>query len=492
MDMSDNEKKQVRRPYAGPASPSRRGFLTAGAGASVLAASAGTLATSAAVAGEHKGKSKGHVIVIGGGFAGCTASRELSRSGYKVTLLEARNRLGGRTFTSEFAGEMVDMGGTWIHWAQPHVWSEIRRYGMELDETVGAVAENVIYIDYEGKRHEAKWSDIWPTAEDHDKIWRKYYPGAYEMMPFPSMPFQDLKWAELDNVTMQERMDTADLTEIEKIYLDCYHTTCGANAMDQVSYAYILRWYAHAGYSGTCINDLGLRFKIKGGTKALLDKIIGDAKADIHLSTPVRKVTQTKNGVEVLTDTDKKFKADAVVCAMPQNVLRDVEFSPALPVGKQKASEDTHAGSGTKMHVQLEGEYEAFGGWAPGGDVPINYVLWDSVKNGHTHLITFGPSTDTLDMNDTEAVEKAIRTFLPDAKVIQAYGYGWNDDPYSQGVWFSPRPGQAYGILKDMQSSHGNIHFASGDWANSWRGFIDGAIEQGLVAADKVRDQLKG
>ena len=94
-------------------------------------------------------------------------------------------------------------------------------------------------------------------------------------------------------------------------------------------------------------------------------------------------------------------------------------------------------------------------------------------------------------MNDTEAVEKAIRKFLPDATVVQAYGYGWNDDPYSQGVWFASRPGQSYGILEDMQASQGRIHFASGDWANSWRGFIDGAIEQGLIAADKVRGQLQ-
>ena len=488
--MSDNEKKPLIRPYAGPASPSRRQFLAAGASASVLAASAAVTGGMVSAA-EHSGESKGHVIVIGGGFAGCTAARELGRSGYKVTLLEARNRLGGRTFTSEFAGEMVDMGGTWIHWLQPHVWSEIRRYGMDLEETVGAVAENVIYIDYQGKRHEAKWSEIWPTAEDHDKIWRKYYPGAYELMPRPSMPFEDLAWVKTDNITMQEKMDSSGLTEIEKIYLDCYHTTCGANAMKNVSWSFILRWYAHAGYSGTVINDLGLRFKIKGGTKALLEKIIGDSGADIRLSTPVYKVMQNDKGVEVITDSEEIIKADAIVCTVPMNVLKDVEFSPPLRPGKVAASKQTHAGSGTKIHVQLDKEYEAFGGWAPGGDAPINYVLWDSVKNGHTHLITFGPSTDTLDMNDTEAVEKAIRKFLPDATVVQAYGYGWNDDPYSQGVWFAPRPGQSYGILEDMQASQGRIHFASADWANSWRGFIDGAIEQGLIAADKVRGQLQ-
>lgn len=488
--MSKKDKEQQRRPSAGPSKPSRRQFLAAGASASVVAASSVSLGVGPARADE--AQQKGHVIVIGGGFAGCTAARELSNAGYKVTVLEARNRLGGRTFTSEFSGEMVDMGGTWIHWLQPHVWSEMRRYGMDLEETVGAVAENIIYIDYDGKRHEAKWSDIWPTAEDHDKIWRKYYPNAYELMPRPSMPFDDLTWVEADNITMQEKMDSSGLTEIEKIYLDCYHTTCGASAMENVSWSYILRWYAHAGYSGSVINDLGLRFKIKGGTKALLEKIIGDSDADIRLSTPVYKIVQNDKGVEVHTDYDEIIRADAIVSTIPMNVLKDMEFSPPLSTAKMAGSKETHAGAGTKMHVRLDKEYEAFGGWAPGGDAPINYVLWDNAGHGHTHLITFGPSVDTLDMNDTDAVQKAIRKFLPDANVLEAYGYGWNDDPYSQGVWFSPRPGQAYGTLGDMQASEGRIHFASGDWANSWRGFIDGAIEQGLVAAEKVRDQLRG
>ena len=74
-------------------------------------------------------------IVVGGGFAGATAARELSRAGCRVVLLEARDRLGGRTWTSSFAGQPVEMGGTWVHWHQPHVWAELTRYGLELAES---------------------------------------------------------------------------------------------------------------------------------------------------------------------------------------------------------------------------------------------------------------------------------------------------------------------------------------------------------------------
>ena len=487
--MANREKNKGENSNMPKRTLSRR-HLLAGAGASVIAASALTGA-SAQTSGGPKGKGgRGHVIIVGGGFCGVTAARELGVLGFDVTLLEARNRLGGRTFTAEFAGEMVDMGGTWVHWLQPHVWTEIRRYNMDLDETLGGVAEDIIYLDYKGKRHTAKFSKLWPTREAFEKVIATYFKDAYEIMPRPASPFADDGWVKADKFSVKDKLNNAGLSQIDKIFCDMLFTTCGAAPPEQISWVDMMRWYALTGYSGIVMNDAIIRFKIKGGTKALLEKIAADTGADIRLSTPVYKISQLEKGVEVITDGGERLTADALICAIPMNVLKDVEFSPALLATKLEASKQTHAGQGTKMHIQLDKEYPVFGGWAPGGQAPMNYVLWDSAKNGHTHLITFGPSTDTLDMNDQEAVEAAIRQFLPDAKVTQAFGYGWNVDPYSQGVWFASRPGQMSKVIGDMQKSQGDIHFANSDWANGWRGFIDGAIEQGIIAAQRVRQQL--
>lgn len=79
------------------------------------------------------------VIVIGAGFAGLTAARDLGFKGKKVLLMEARDRIGGRCWTAD-TGETakLEMGGTWVHWIQPHVFSELQRYA--LDEFVETVA----------------------------------------------------------------------------------------------------------------------------------------------------------------------------------------------------------------------------------------------------------------------------------------------------------------------------------------------------------------
>lgn len=70
------------------------------------------------------------VVIIGAGFGGLTAARELTQRGRSVVVLEGRDRLGGRTWTDHRLGQDIEMGGTWVHNLQPHVWSELTRYGL--------------------------------------------------------------------------------------------------------------------------------------------------------------------------------------------------------------------------------------------------------------------------------------------------------------------------------------------------------------------------
>ena len=73
------------------------------------------------------------VIVVGAGFSGLVAARELEAAGVDVTVFEARDRIGGRAWTHErLGGHALEMGATWVHWMQPFVWTEITRYGQEI------------------------------------------------------------------------------------------------------------------------------------------------------------------------------------------------------------------------------------------------------------------------------------------------------------------------------------------------------------------------
>ena len=72
------------------------------------------------------------VIVVGGGFAGVTAARECALRGRRTLLLEARDRLGGRTWSASWNGFAIEYGGAWVHWHQPHTFSELTRAGLSV------------------------------------------------------------------------------------------------------------------------------------------------------------------------------------------------------------------------------------------------------------------------------------------------------------------------------------------------------------------------
>jgi len=83
------------------------------------------------------------VIIVGAGLAGLIVSRELIRCGRSVLIIEAKDRMGDRTFTAEADNQQYEIGGTWIHWSQPHTSTEMTRYGFSLIESEGAVLDHI-------------------------------------------------------------------------------------------------------------------------------------------------------------------------------------------------------------------------------------------------------------------------------------------------------------------------------------------------------------
>ncbi|MEO1202070.1 MAG: FAD-dependent oxidoreductase, partial [Pseudomonadota bacterium] len=113
---------------------SRRRFLATAAVSTVgLAAACSPAEQSASISANVGGGSDYDVIVIGGGMAGCAAARETSKAGLRTVLLEARNRLGGRTYYAPFGDKNVELGGNYIYWLQPHVWAEVDRQLVAID-----------------------------------------------------------------------------------------------------------------------------------------------------------------------------------------------------------------------------------------------------------------------------------------------------------------------------------------------------------------------
>lgn len=463
--------------------PSRRQFMAGVAGATLAVAAygrprpAGTSASDAATQQDRY-----DVIVIGGGFAGVTAARDLSQRGHRTLLLEARARLGGRTFTAPFGEHSVDFGGTWIGLEQPFVWAERMRYGIAIDESAAyAAAERAVYLAA-GRRYEVspgRYAELFSSGA------RKFMAPALEVFPRPFDPFHSRAYERFDHLSSADALSQLKLAQPELDIVSGFAAINGHNYLDRIGYLDQLKWCALGVYDPLRLFENCARYRLAGGTRSLLDAMAEDSVAEVQTSSAVTAVIREGGSYAVETEAGARFGTRAIVVAVPLNTLATIRFEPGLSQEKVAASREGITGAGTKVYIRLKGRQPVFSAQGPEKS-PLTF-LWTEYADADSQIaVGFGPDPALLDVNDTESVQQAVNAFVPGAEVLESAGYDWNVDPYSRGTWCMFRPMFFTRYLRELQRPEGNIHFAGSDIADGWRGFIDGAIESGARAARRV------
>lgn len=477
---------------------SRRKFLrnagvvgAAGAVATVAAVPQGTAFADAPQRAGKRPDCDYDVIVIGGGFAGITAARDSMKNGYKTLVLEARNRLGGRTFSSEFAGHKIELGGTWIHWTQPFVWSEVQRYGLKLKETPEPFVEDqqTIYVLHEGKRVELKGQDLVTVAQAVNayfaqgrKLWERPYDAKHT-------------WNELlavDSMTAADRYAQLKLTPLQRTIVDAYVAGAAHTTSDRASYADAVRWWSLPGWDLSLFVDSLGHYTFKDGTVSLINAMVDDGKPQVRLSSPVTKVVEQGDRVLVTTQQGDTLSAGAVIVAVPMNVLPRIAFTPALDPALVEAAKEGHSGSGIKVFVRTKGKLPTEGKLLGIADSkqPLNLLVTYAKAEDHTIFVGFGSDPEKLDIQDKDAVQQVVSQFFPGMEVEACYGYEWTLDPYSKGTYCSYKPNWLGKYYDHFQKDRGRVIFGQGDHGEGWRGFIDGAIAAGGQAAKRTQKLL--
>src|SRR4051794_15315452 len=265
------------------------------------------------------------VIVVGGGFAGVTAARECALRGRRTLLLEARDRLGGRTWSSDWNGVPIEYGGAWGHWPQPPPFSELPRAGLPVSASANAGRAHWFVGDE--RRH--------GTIEERDAIarrgWDRFVEGVRDALPQPHAPLTaPAQLARFDRMTIADRMDELELDEEERDVLAAELASVAHGPLDEAGAVSILRWHALSGHSLELTQFTGGRVTIDQGTGALLGAIAGGAEFERRLEAPVATVASGKGGVEVHTRAGDVLAADRAVVAVALNALARIEFSPDL------------------------------------------------------------------------------------------------------------------------------------------------------------------
>lgn len=436
------------------------------------------------------------VIIIGAGFAGLIAARELTLRGKSVLIVEGKDRIGGRTFTANYDQKTFEIGGTWIHWSQPHVWTEITRYGLSLKQSQGGQSEQLAVLLDNGANLSHKSSRYCWTAMG--KLMNAYSDvdgvQGRNIIPLPHSPLVNYELvSKFDQLSMKDRLDQIAETlkvddEVYQMFLSLLSMNMQGD-LNEGGFIDHLRWWALGDYDMELMFDKLGRYKIKEGTTALARAILNDCR-DVKLlfSTWISSIDRTNSEqIKIQTSDGRLIRGRTVLITAPLNVLSKIEFNPPLDEAKHTAIAKGQCRGGVKFWAKLS---KPIGNWFAFAAYPNPITMAYTDDDEGSIVVGFGPE-NRLQIDDASSVQNELRKFLPEINIEYVLSHDWRNDSLVMGTWSWYKVKQMSSDLEILRKAEPPVFFASGDLANGWRGFIDGAIESGLEAAKDICNYLQ-
>ncbi|KAK6365148.1 hypothetical protein LTS17_011626 [Exophiala oligosperma] len=461
------------------------------------------------------------VVVVGAGLSGLQAAYDLQKAGLTTIVLEARDRVGGKTWTVPLAGGKgaIDLGGAWINDTnQSKMWELGQRLGMEY--IVQTTQGDCVLQDY----------------------------GRFPFGKLPPFSSQE----ELDNFAMfrdvvEARCQTIDIEKpwvtgkhYDSLTFEQFAKECGAlpktveyanlwvRAMlgidgSEISALYFLHYCKSGGGFVQMRSDGkhgGQHLRSKTGSQPYSEGLASLlTSGSVILSSPVAAIRQNAGGAVVTTTNNLSFRCKKVIVSVPTPLYRDITFSPALSGDKLALSSSTRLGYFAKVILVYAGPW-----WTESGLAGLAHSF-NTSPDGKTGNGS-GPVTLIRDTSDPEAGVYALTCFalanagrdwsqLPAAarrkevldQVAQMYTgvdkeliyapvelfeIEWAKEEFSKGC---PCPVTAPGTMSSVghaiRAPFGNVHFVGTETSVVWKGYMEGAVRSGERGAEEVVEALK-
>lgn len=447
-------------------------------------------------------QSKPSVIVAGAGLSGLSAAFELAQRGFQVTVLEGRNRIGGRVFTLKntfLDGQFVELGGELLGNGYQRMLGYAAKFKVPFEEvpseveTGGSVANLQSGIGTTAVL-KGKLYPIGSTLEPHpynltgDEA--KMLPPAllarYLRQIGREVAANPQKIAEYDKLSLADALRQAGASETA---VKLMNISLNYNSIETVSAGGVLFEMQRRMSAGTIAN------RIIGGNFEIVKALAENAEkggVKIILNAKIKKISHTPNSV-IVSFTDKNgklqnIKAGKLVCTIPFSVLRKVLFSPALPDAKIKAINELPYTKITKVYFQgsrFEWDRRNIGSsiWT---DTKLERIFMTAGNRGDLRGIFTawmeGEGADAADKMTDKARQIWARAefekFLPFMKgaTERMQTKSWANDEFVRGAYSHFTRGQLIELKPHLKTSIGAIHFAGEHTAENAPG-MEGALE---------------
>lgn len=437
--------------------------------------------------------------VVGGGFAGLAAARQLRADGASVAVLEARDRVGGRTWNREVGGIEVSTGGTWLGQGQDRLFQLCRDYGMQTYEQPD---EGAYVLRIDGKNH--RYSGSIPNAGIS-----ALFGSAVALMRLGKLskrlpldePWTDKDAQELDSQTLGAWLDrTANVpSSVARKMLRPTMALffCADPAAVSLLGALVL-FRGGGGIDYFTDTRKTESHRVDGDPPSLANHIAKDLGESVHLENPVKRVEQSGDGV-IVTGANVSVRANRVIVATPPVLASMIDFSPRLPLGHAALNRRLIPGSIMRVHtVYDEPFWRAAGlnGQTLDAQSPVVVSIDQSPMSGSPGVLSSyvaGPAAFKMSRLGAEArreiwLDALVDRLGPKAAKPSAYlETNWAAEPYSLGgmIGVFP-PGLLTNAGTALREPVGRIHWASTERATAMHGLIEGAIRSGERAAAEV------
>lgn len=421
------------------------------------------------------------VIVIGAGIAGLTAARDLGIDGYDVLVLEARDRIGGRIWTSNELGTPTDLGASWIHGFEDNPIARLaRRHGIEILRTdISSVTparyQSVALFDADGRRlTRAEIVEVSDMMADFLEFVAQKQKEGVEM----SLLAVEEQFADSQNLNADQRRR---LNYIARTYLE--HEWAGPRSdVSLLEYDKALHFAGHDRV-------------FPGGYTQVIEKLAGDSR--ILLNHQVRQIDYTGHMVDVLTNHGS-YHSNHVLVTVPLGVLQSgkIAFNPSLPRTKREAIRKMRMGVFNKVFLKFDTvfwdeEFEMIG--YMGGDWPEIINLQKIL--GKPLLLAFsagaaGARNESRTDAELAADLMACLRKMYGEKIPEPAGFQvtrWNSDPFSLGSYSYIPVGSKQGMRKTIGLPVENRVFFAGEVTSQFfPATVHGAFLSGVRAAYEI------